>query len=119
MTTVVKRHTSQDYVTIYPDKSNAVLLNQHRSVLKKSFWLDLNGKEVTLSSKTMHLGLLRSETNVNVINIEDRLKLVRRTLYALINTVLNPPVSYKIYQCYILPRLLYNNSLKYIIKVSS
>ena len=66
-----------------------------------------------LSQNTTHLGILRSETNENVINIEDRLKLARRTLYALINTGvhdsngLNPSVSFKIYQCYVLPRLLF------------
>ena len=47
------------------------------------------------------------------INIEERLSLARRTQYALINTGvhgsngLNPRISYKIYQCYVMPRLLY------------
>ena len=49
----------------------------------------------------------------NIINIEERISLARRTLYALINTGvhgsngLNPRISYKIYQCYVIPRLLY------------
>ena len=29
MTNVVKRHAKKDHVTIHPDKSNVVLLNQH------------------------------------------------------------------------------------------
>ena len=80
---------------------------------KKSFSLELSEKAIPLSSSTTHLGLLRSETNENVINIEERLKLARRTSYALINTGLhgsnglNPRVSYKIYQCYDIPRLLF------------
>ena len=104
MTNVVKRHAKKDHVTIHPDKSNIVLMNGHKSISKKTFTLDLNGKPVSLSSSTAHLGLLRSETNENTINIEDRLKLGRRTLYALINTGvhgsngLNPAVSFKIYQ---------------------
>lgn len=70
-------------------------------------------KSMESSSATTHLGLFRTEVNENMINIEDRLSLARRTLYALINTGvhgsngLNPRVSYKIYQCYVLPRLLY------------
>ena len=65
------------------------------------------------SPSTIHLGLLRSEVNENVINIEERLSLARRTQYALINTGvhgsngLNPRIAYKIYQCYVMPRLLY------------
>ena len=68
---------------------------------------------ILFSTDTTHLGLLRSECNENIINIEERLKLARRTLYALINTGvhgsngINPRVSYKIYQCYVLPRLLF------------
>ena len=81
-------------------KSNIALMNGHKSISKKTFTLDLNGKPVSLSSSTAHLGLLRSETNENTINIEDRLKLGRRTLYALINTGvhgsngLNPAVPF-------------------------
>ena len=51
--------------------------------------------------------------NKNVINIEERLSLARRTQYALINTGvhgsngLNPRISYKIYQCYVMPIFFY------------
>ena len=113
MANVVKRHSKQDHVTIHPDKSNAVLLNKPKSYPKKSFSLELSEKTISLSTDTTHLGLLRSECNENIINIEERLKLARRTLYALINTGvhgsngINPRVSYKIYQCYVLPRLLF------------
>ena len=113
MSNVVKRHSRQDRVTIHPDKSNAVLLNKPKSYSKKSFSLDLSEKTISLSSDTTHLGLLRSESNENSINIEERLKLARQTLYALVNTGvhgsngLNPRVSFKIYQCYVIPRLLF------------
>ena len=113
MTNIVKRHAKQDPVTIHQDKSNAVLLNKPISYSKKSFSLELSEKTITLSTDTTHLGILRSESNENIINIEGRLKLARRTLYALISTGvhgsngLNPCVSYKIYQCYVVPRLLF------------
>ena len=103
----------KDHVTIHPDKSNVVLLNSHNSVSKKNVSLDMGDKTVQFSSSTTHLGLLRSEVNENIINIEERISLARRTLYALINTGvhgsngLNPRISYKIYQCYVIPRLLY------------
>ena len=90
-----------------------MILNPHKTVSKKSFSLDMGDKKVQFSSSTTHLGLLRSEVNENIIKIEERLSLARRTLYALINTGvhgsngLNPRVSYKIYQCYVIPRLLY------------
>ena len=113
MMNVARRNAIQDRVTIHPDKSNAVLLNSHKSISKKSFSLDMEDKTIQLSSSTTHLGLFRSEVNENVLNIEERLSLARRTLYSLINTGvhgsngLNPKVSYKIYQSYVVPRLLY------------
>ena len=61
-----------------------------------------------------HLGLIRSEKSENNMNISDRISLARRSLYALITAGvhgsygLNPKVSYRIYQVYVLPRLLFN-----------
>ena len=113
MTNVIKRNCNQDRVSIHPTKSNVVLLKNYKSFTKKNFQLELNGNNLSLSESTTHLGLLRSEVNENVINIEDRLSLARRTLYSLISTGvhgsngLNPRCSYKIYQCYVLPRLLF------------
>ena len=100
------RNAKKDHVTIHPDKSNVALLNSHKTVSKKSFSLDMGDKKVQFSSSTTHLGLLRSEVNENIINIW-------KNGYALINTGvhgtngLNPRVSYKIYQCFVIPRLLY------------
>ena len=104
MLNVGTRNAKQDRVTIQPDKSNAVLLKLHKTVTKKSFSVKMGEKSMQLSSSTTHLGLFRTEVNENMINIEDRLSLACRTLYALINTGvhgsngLNPQVSYKIYQ---------------------
>jgi len=65
------------------------------------------------SNETTHLGLIRAELKDNDLNIEGRLSIARRTMYSLMNTGLhgtnglNPQTSYKIYQCYVMPRLLY------------
>ena len=113
MTNVIKRNCNQNRVTIHPTNSNVVLLKNHKSVTKKTFKLEQNGNSVSLSETTTHLGLFRIEVNENTINIEDRLSLARRTLYLLLGTGvhgsngLNSGCSYKIYQWYVLPRLLF------------
>ena len=114
MTNVIKRNCNQDRVIIHPTKSNVILLKSHKSVTKKNFKLELNGNSVSLSKTTTHLGLFRSEVNENTINIEDRLSLARRTLYILIDKYrssrvewVKPWIAYKIYQCFVLPRLLF------------
>jgi hypothetical protein len=49
----------------------------------------------------------------NEINIEDRISLARRTMYALMNTGLhgtngmNPLAAIKMYEAYVIPKLLY------------
>ena len=69
--------------------------------------------EVTESSKTEHLGMIRSVKDEDKLNIQKRKSLARRTLYSLIKTGvhgcngLTAKISYKIYQVYVLPRLLY------------
>ena len=68
---------------------------------------------VTENSKTEHLGIIRSSNGENAINIQKRTKLARRTLYSLVKTGvhgcngLNAKILYKIYQVYVVPRLLY------------
>ena len=74
----------------------------------------MGSTSTNVNSQTVHLGLIRAEKSENNINISDRISLARRTLYALIKTGvhdsngLNPTASYKIYQAYVLPRLLYS-----------
>lgn len=71
--------------------------------------------EITLKFKfeTTHLGLRRTTSEENKINVNDRISLARRTLCSLIKTGvhgtngLNPRTSCKIYQVYVVPRLLY------------
>ena len=79
MMNVATRNAKKDHVTIHPDKSNVVLINPHKTVTNKSFSLDMGDKTLQFSSSTTHPGLPRSEVDENVINIEERLSLARRT----------------------------------------
>ena len=69
--------------------------------------------EIGQKCETEHLGIIRSEKNENNLNLKKRISLARRTLYALIKTGvhgcndIDPKTSFKIYQVYVLPRLLY------------
>ena len=89
-------------------------------VSTKTSWINDKDKEwymgdkvITESSKTEHLWILRSSKEENTINIQKRTSLARGTLYSLIKTGvhgcngLNAKISYKIYQVYVIPRLLY------------
>ncbi|CAC5416003.1 unnamed protein product [Mytilus coruscus] len=68
---------------------------------------------IEFKSETTHLGLKRTTSEETKININDRISLARRTLDSLIKTGvhgtngLNPRTSCKIYQVYVIPRLLY------------
>ena len=70
-----------------------------------------------MEPKLTHLGLLRAEKAESTLNIVERISVARRTLYALIKTGvhgttgLNPRISYRIYQVYVIPRLLYSLDL--------
>ena len=74
----------------------------------------LGSKPIEQTSETTHLGLLRSEDKENHRNIEERISLARRTGYSLMKSGFHgsngvgPKVSLKIYQSYIIPRLLYS-----------
>lgn len=73
----------------------------------------IGNTEISHKSETEHLGLIRSVKDENKLNLQKRISLARRTLYSLIKSGLhgcnglNPKISYKIYQVYVLPRLLY------------
>ena len=70
-------------------------------------------KEVQAEPRLTHLGLIRAEKSETSINITERISAVRMTLYALMKTRvhgtsgLNPKISFRIYQVYVIPRLLY------------
>lgn len=100
---------------IHPTKSILV----KRLTTKKSKLTDIDRKwyigesEIKTDSQTEHLGIIRSDNKENQLNIDKKLSLARRTLYSLMKTGLhgcngiNPKVSNKIYQVYVIPRLFY------------
>ena len=69
----------------------------------------IGDNEITVDSKTEHLGIIRNNKSENQQNLEKQITLSRKTLYSLIKTGLhgcnglNPKVSYKIYQVYVIP----------------
>ena len=102
---------------IHPVKSNAIIKTVGKrkidSVAENLNELILGDNTLHFKSETPHLGLTRSNSDENKINIEERRALARRTLCSLIKTGvhdtngLNPRTSCKICQVYVIPRLLY------------
>ncbi|MES9879604.1 MAG: reverse transcriptase family protein [Sedimenticola sp.] len=101
---------------IHPLKSSVVRRVTTSSWQRKELISDwaMGNTEITVQKQATHLGLTRTAQNESSLNIEERIKLARRTLYALMRTGvhgtngINPKTSYKIYQTYVIPRLLYS-----------
>jgi hypothetical protein len=56
-------------------------------VAEKLNELKLGDNTLHCKSETPHLGLTRSSSDENIISIEERIALARRTLYSLIKTI--------------------------------
>jgi hypothetical protein len=71
----------------------------------------MDTEEIKQTTETKHLGIKRNSKNN--IDIEDRIKLARRTIYALLGPGLHakrrmsPVVAYKLWKTYVIPRALY------------
>jgi hypothetical protein len=71
----------------------------------------MDTEEIKQTTETKHLGIKRN--NKNNIDIEDRIKLPRRTIYALLGPGLHarrgmsPVVAYKLWKTYVIPLALY------------
>jgi hypothetical protein len=96
-------------------KTKAVILNKTSKIPQKNPNLkwQLGDTEISPTNHAIHLGIIRAETRENEANIEDRISLARKIMYALMNTGLhgsngiNPSVALRIYEAYVLPKLLY------------
>ncbi|CAG2257429.1 unnamed protein product [Mytilus edulis] len=92
---IVENCTKRGLVTINPNKSDLVLITKCHC----NFSVYLGKDEITQKSETKHLGLIRNSKNK--LNTEDRLKLARKILYALLGPGLHarkgmsPIVAYK------------------------
>ena len=115
MFNLVKGYAGERRYKIHPLKTTLVSRVSTRTsrIKDKDRKWNMGDKIVTENSKTEHLGIIRSSKGENAINIQKRTKLARRTMYSLVKTGvhgcngLNAKISYKIYQVYVVPRLLY------------
>ncbi len=78
---------------------------------KVQFGLEIDGENIPYCDESMHLGINRNTTNK--LDVDHRIQLARRTMYALMGAGLHgksglaPHVSYHIWNTYALPRMLY------------
>jgi len=114
MLDIVYEYSSDHRFNIHPVKSNTILKST-KGVKEdhQNHDFQLGNSKLPCSDRTTHLGLTRTSKDENRINIDERISLARRTLYSLIKSGvhgsngLNPKTSCRIYQVYIIPRLLY------------
>ena len=109
------RNSGRNKCTFHPSKSCVVRQNVNIRHLKSetvSAWF-LGNNPMNIKETSEHLGLICGGSSEGHDNVNNRISLARRTLYSLIKTGmhgsngLNPKVSYKMYHCYVLPRLLF------------
>lgn len=116
MLNVVHNYSREHQYTIHPTKSAIIKKNINSSNNKRDILstFEMGSKEMVVVEELTHLGTIRSRQKESSLNIHNRISTARRTSYALMkNGVhgtngLNPRISYKIYQIYVIPRLLYN-----------
>jgi hypothetical protein len=103
---IVHNLARNDLTQINPSKSELVPLTK----VKNNFSVYLGDNNIENKDETKHLGLIRTVNNK--VNIDDILKIARRTVYALIGPGLHarhgmsPTVSIRLWKTYVLPRSL-------------
>ena len=118
------RNSSRNKCTFHPTKSCVVRHTMNSHHLKNENWSSwvLGKTPMTVKENSEHLGLVRGGSSEGQVNVIDRISLARRTLYSLIKSGmhgsngLNPKVSYKMYQCYVMPRLLFGLESIFLLK---
>ena len=115
MFAIAKSYSGCHRYVIHPQKTQVVC--KHCSLAAngcaRQEW-NIGENVLHLSDRTTHLGLARTDKNDSAVNVEDRISLARRTGYSLMKSgfhgsnELNPQVSYRLYQTYVLPRMLYS-----------
>ena len=118
------RNSSRNKCTFHPTKSCIVRHTMNSHHLKTENWSSWTLGETPMNEKenSDHLGLIRGGSSEGHENVNKRISLARRTMYSLIKTGmhgsngLNPKVSYKMYQCYVMPRLLFGLESIFLLK---
>ena len=111
MINIANQYSSDHRYIIHPEKSTALSNLSSKSSVQSTEWM-LGEALVSIAEQTTHLGLTLAVKNDEKVNIENKIILARKTLYSLLNigvystNGIYSKVSYKIYQAYILPRLL-------------
>ena len=104
-------YSKKNRYQIHPTKSCVIDISIYK--LDENLERSLGDNQLKLSDSAVHLGITRAGKKESSINVNDRVKLARRTSYSLMNTGLHganglsPETSYVIYRAYVLPRLLY------------
>ena len=80
------RYADQHQYSIHPTKTKIVENNKSNNL--HHHW-QLNENLLEVSDTTTHLGLIRSIKSENEINIDERIKLTRRTKYPLLGSGLH------------------------------
>ena len=89
-------------------KSDVIIYNQPK---KKSTVREIGSNTIESSRSTTHLGLIRDDSNK--FDVQPKIQMARRTMYSLMGAGLhgrrglNPLTSYKIWECFGLPRATY------------
>ena len=110
MLSIAYNYACQHRYIIHPEKSVAVCKNKANQANQED-WM-LGDTNISVQDQTVHLGLIRASSRESKLNVMNRISIARKTLYSLINVGchgingINPVISTKIYQVYVLPRLL-------------
>ena len=115
MFAIAKSYSGCHRYIIHPQKTQVVCNNCSSAAngCARQEW-NIGENVLHLSDRTTHLGLARTDKKDSAVNVEDRISLARRTGYSLMKSGfhglngLNFKVSYRLYQTYVLPRMLYN-----------
>ena len=118
------RNSSRKKCIFHPTKSCILRHTMNSHHLKTENWSSWTLGENPMKEKenSDHLGLVRGGSSEGQENVNKRFSLARRTLYSLIKTGmhglngLNPKVSYKMNQCYVMLRLLFGLESIFLLK---
>ena len=102
-------NTRRDLVKLNPGKTEVIRMAKKNNNVSSEYTLE--GQEIKRVQKLKHLGITYQENNK--INLDERLKMGRQTIYALLGSGLHarsemsPVVLMKIWNTYVVPRFLY------------
>ena len=116
MINLTSHYASRERYVLHPTKSTVMVYNSPVNCdtwQKANIW-DINRSPLQVVNNSLHLGIERCSTpNQRISNhVNNKISIARRTLYSLMGaglhglTGLNPIASTKIYNTYVLPRLL-------------